>query len=71
MTEGDHPCDAQMVDGVLVCAVHEVPLVERLDLQSKDVIVDEPMLNGLFCPISHKQFSGHVASDLFDALEGV
>jgi hypothetical protein len=71
MTKGDHPCDAQMVDGVLVCAVHEVPLVERSDLQSKDVIGDQPMLNGLFCPVSHNQFSGHIASDLFDELEGV
>jgi hypothetical protein len=69
MSDGSD-CNMQMIDGVPTCSLHSEPLVERAVLESGGVIVHSPQVDGLFCPVSTRQFSRPAVADaLWDDLE--
>lgn len=62
-------CRAQMVSGVLMCITHGKPLVERSELEATGIRVEQPELDGLFCPQSGRMFSRTTADEFMDEIE--
>ncbi len=60
-------CRIETVNGVQKCVTHDVDLVERHSLESTGVVINQPQVPGLVCPVSLELFSS--ADPLWDELE--
>jgi hypothetical protein len=60
-------CKIETVNGAKKCITHDVNLEERGALESKGVVIQQPQVPGLVCPVSLKLFSS--ADPIWDDLE--